>query len=39
VTAAVPEPSTWAMMIPWLRRHRPEAKASVDGRLIQDHLV
>jgi hypothetical protein len=29
---------------PWLRRRRlhglsPEGKASVDGRLIQDHLV
>ena len=37
--SAIPEPSTWAMMIPRLRRRRlhgvsPEVEASIDGPLI-----
>ena len=41
---AVPEPSTWAMMIlgfDWHRLHglSPEVKPTIDGRLIHDHRV
>ena len=40
--SAVPEPSTWAMMLlgfagHWLHGLSPEVKANIDGRLIHDH--